>query len=233
MNILAIDTATEACSVALQCADDARFRFSQEPRAHARVLLPMIDELMAEAGMAPAALDAVAFGRGPGSFTGVRIATAAAQAVAFGVDIPALPISSLALVAQQGVRLHGIQRAAVSMDARMGEVYWGCYVAGGDGLVLLQGDEAVLPPQALVLPDERTWTAIGSGWQAYSEALQTVVVSTCPEPAVTLPHAQDMLPLAMRALLNGEGVSAEQALPVYLRNHVALTEAERGTATRD
>ncbi len=233
MNLLAIDTATEACSVALQCDGQIRFRDSIEPRAHARVLLPMIDELMAEAGIAPADLTAVAFGRGPGSFTGVRIATAAAQAVAFGVDIPAVPVSSLALVAQQAARVHAVESAAVAMDARMGEVYWGCYRIDRAGLMQLQGDEQVLPPEAIALPDEQPWTAVGTGWQVYADALSKAAPGTTGDPVVTLPHAQDMLPLAMHGLRDGQAVPAEQALPVYLRNHVALTEAERGITTRE
>ncbi len=229
MKILAIDTATEACSVALQCDGEIRFRDTLEPRAHARVLLPMIEELMAEAGLSPAGLDAVAFGRGPGSFTGVRIATAAAQAVAYGVDIPALPVSSLALVAQQAVRKHGIEHAAVAMDARMGEVYWAAYSCLADGLMQLVGDERVLAPAAVTLPDTPNWTPVGSAWAVYPEALRHVRAGGVTQAAVTLPHAQDILPLAKLMLQRGEGVAAELALPVYLRNQVALTEAQRRT----
>lgn len=230
MNILAIETATEACSVALHSGADILYRDTAEPRAHAAVLTAFINELMAEAGLSPSSLDAVAFGRGPGAFTGVRIATAAAQAIAVGVDIPALPVSTLALVAQQALRLQRSQRVAVAMDARMGEIYWGCYQSDGE-LMQPFGDEQLLAPNAVALPDTGVWVPAGSGWRAYAEALESVLAAQHCD--VTLPHAQDILTLAVPMLQRGEGVAPERALPVYLRNDVAQTEAQRNSARRD
>ncbi|MEM7258205.1 MAG: tRNA (adenosine(37)-N6)-threonylcarbamoyltransferase complex dimerization subunit type 1 TsaB, partial [Pseudomonadota bacterium] len=186
MNIVAIDTATEAFSVALKCGDDVRFRYSVEPRMHARLLLPALDELFAEAQLSRASLDAVTFGRGPGAFTGVRIATAASQAIAMAHDLPVAPVSTLAAIAGRAHRESGVTRAAVAIDARMAEVYWAAYALEATGPQLV-GTERVCPP-TVVEPLQGQWTPAGTGWEVYNAEL-SLASGVAGHAAVTLPHA--------------------------------------------
>ena len=225
VNIVALDTATEACSVALMCNGDVQFRYQVAAKIHAKVLLPMLDELMAEAQLNPSQLDAVAFGRGPGGFTGVRIATAAAQAIALGVDIPAAPVSTLAAIATRARRETNQQKIAVAIDARMGEVYWGAYLADSIEPVLM-GEETVCSPDHVALLDSK-WVAAGTGWQTYPEQLIAASGATVVDGVDPFPHAVDILSIGAEIIEQGRGVDAEMALPVYLRDNVARTEAER------
>ncbi|WJW76540.1 tRNA (adenosine(37)-N6)-threonylcarbamoyltransferase complex dimerization subunit type 1 TsaB [Thiohalobacter sp. IOR34] len=222
MKLLALDTATEACSAALLVDGELRETSRVEPRGHARLLLAMIETLLAEAGLSPGQLDGLAFGRGPGSFTGLRIAAGVAQGIAFAADLPVLPVSTLATLAQ-GARDAALEGVLAAIDARMQEVYWGVYRSGAEGLVELEGEERVCAPAAVTVPAGGRWRGAGTGWGSYGEALaarcaglQLVAV----EPGA-LPHARDMLPLAAAALRVGGGLPAEQAQPVYLRNNVA------------
>ena len=224
-NIVAIDTATEACSVALLCAGEVRARYQVAAKIHAKILLPMLNELMAEAQLSPQQLDAVAFGRGPGGFTGVRIGTAAAQAIALGADIPAAPVSNLAAIAARAHRDHGDEKVAVAIDARMGEVYWAAYQIENIEPELI-GSEVVCPPQNVAQLDSE-WVAAGTGWATYSEALTAVSQARQKDTMTQLPHAVDILNIGAEMIRQGRGVSAENALPVYLRDNVARTEEER------
>src|SRR3569833_3307602 len=133
MKLLAIDTATEACSAALYLDGAVNKRYVLAPREHALLILPMIDELLRDANLSPLELDAVAFGRGPGAFTGLRIAAGVAQGIAYGADLPVVPVSSLAALAQGCYRERGVTRVLATIDARIGEVYWGAYRLGSDG----------------------------------------------------------------------------------------------------
>lgn len=220
--LLALDTATEACSVALLHDGRMLSHYEVIPRLHALRLLPMIQSLLSEAGIALSAVDALAFGRGPGAFTGVRIAVGVVQGLAFALERPVLPVSTLATIAQRAHREHGAQQVASAIDARMDEVYWGCYGLH-QGEMQLAGVEAVLPPEDVSLPRGAGggWFGAGTGW-GYGSRLAVVPVSS---DATLLPHAEDLLALAGFAWARGEAVEADQAQPIYLRDKVATPKA--------
>jgi len=221
MKLLAIETATEACSAAVMVGDDILHRYAIAPREHASRILGMVDELMAEAGLSPNQLDAIAFGRGPGSFIGVRIAASVTQGIAFSADLPVIPISTLAAIAQGSSHDHVL----VAIDARMKEVYWGVYQrSAATGIVQAQADEQLCPPDQVSLPDDTRlgWVGVGSGWQTYFDILQSRLpfITQIAEPH--FPSAQAIVKMAQAHLVGGGAtLSAEQALPVYLRDHVA------------
>lgn len=216
--LLALDTATEACSVALLHEGRVLSRYEVIPRLHAQRVLPMVQEVLAEAGIALAAVDAIAFGRGPGAFTGVRIAVGVVQGLAFALGRPVLPISNLAVMAQRAHREHAATQVATAIDARMDELYWGCYRLEG-GEMRLAGVEAVLPPEQAALPRDASgeWFGAGTGWAFASR----IPVQVQAMDAGLLPHAVDLLTLAGFAWARGEAVDAELAQPVYLRDNVA------------
>ena len=216
--LLALDTATEACSVALLHEGTLYSHYEVIPRLHAQRVLPMIEQLLAEAGVALSAVEAIAFGRGPGAFTGVRIAVGVVQGLAFALQCPVLPISNLAALAQRAHREQGATQVAAAIDARMDEVYWGCYRLE-EGEMRLCGSEAVLPPEQAALPRDAQgeWFGAGTGW-TYAERLSVAPMAL---DAGLLPHAEDLLRLAEFAWRRGEAVEAEAAQPVYLRDKVA------------
>ncbi|NVK56501.1 MAG: tRNA (adenosine(37)-N6)-threonylcarbamoyltransferase complex dimerization subunit type 1 TsaB [Alteromonadaceae bacterium] len=217
MNILTIDTATEACSVALQYDNTLFTRYEVCPQQHSQKILPMIDAVMKEAGVSIGQLDGLAFGRGPGSFTGVRIATGIIQGLAFGSDLPVVGVSTLAAMAQQVIDSTAVSNVAVAIDARMNEVYFAQY-SNCDGVASLDGEEVVISPDAAVLKLESPSAAFaGTGWAAYpvlAEQLQEHKVN------VTYPYARFMLPLAESGLAKGQGQPAHAVTPEYLRNTV-------------
>lgn len=220
MKLLAVETATEACSVALYLDGEVREDFRIAPREHARLVLGMCDELLAQAGLKLAEMDALAFGRGPGAFTGVRIATSVVQGMAYACELPVVPVSTLATLAQGGLREFGWQRVAAAIDARMNEVYWAAYECR-DGLMQPLQEECVCPPSAVTLPEGDAWRGIGSGWLTYADALAEGLGGRVTETQGDYyPHAQDIAVLAVDAVARGLAVSAEQALPVYLRDQV-------------
>ncbi|SIN93805.1 tRNA (adenosine(37)-N6)-threonylcarbamoyltransferase complex dimerization subunit type 1 TsaB [Salinivibrio sp. ES.052] len=220
LQILAVDTATENCSVALCCGDQVIARSEIAPREHTTKILPMVDEVLAEAGIALTQLDALAFGRGPGSFTGVRIGIGIAQGLAFGADLPMIGVSTLEAMAAQSYRLSGATHVLAAIDARMGELYVGQYQRTQTGLWQRLGQEAVVAPEALAPESsEGVWTLAGTGWSAYPDlasrlALQSVVSE------VLYPQAQDMIDIAQHAYQAGDAVAAELASPTYLRDKV-------------
>jgi tRNA threonylcarbamoyladenosine biosynthesis protein TsaB len=219
--LLAIDTATEACSAALWLDGEVHERYVEAPREHARRLLPMVEELLAEAGLALRDLDALAFGRGPGSFTGVRIAAGMAQGLAFSAGLSVVPVSTLAALAQ-GVADADHPRLLAAIDARMGEVYWASYVLGADGLVELDGVERVCAPGEVPLPTGGGWYGVGSGWATYAELLDARLgASLVGRDGTRYPRAGDVARLAAAAFAQGSARPAEQAIPVYLRDKVA------------
>ncbi|HLA75288.1 MAG TPA: tRNA (adenosine(37)-N6)-threonylcarbamoyltransferase complex dimerization subunit type 1 TsaB [Gammaproteobacteria bacterium] len=221
MKILALDTSTEACSAALSINGEISERFELAPRGHSQLILPMLNDLLREAGLALAQIDAVAFGCGPGSFTGLRIAAGVTQGIAFGADLPVIPISSLAALAQGAHRETGVANILAAIDARMGEVYWAAYQCT-NGLMQLIGDEGVFAPDKVPVPESGMWHGIGSGWGAYGDALQhrlSDILGTCH--ADRYPRARDVALLAADKFSRGQTIGAEQALPVYLRNEVA------------
>ena len=219
MKLLAFETATEACSVALWLDGAVVERFAIAPRRHAELSLPWAEALLAEAGIARSQLDAIAVGRGPGAFTGVRLAIAIAQGIALALDRPVLPVSTLAALALQAPG--GSTLAAI--DARMGEVYLGAFTCG-DGDVQPLSTEAVVRPDMAALPDGTTWHGVGTGFAAADGALVQRFGSRLADvDANALPHAADVARLAALAWTRGEAVSPERLEPAYLRNDVALT----------
>ncbi len=208
-------------------AGEIIFREQAASRRHAELILPMAEMLLAECGLSRCALDAVAVSCGPGGFTGVRIGIGVAQGIALGLDIPALPISTLAALAQGAFRTHNAKWVATALDARMDEVYWGCYTIDADGIAILMGEECVAPPSAVAVPLEGNWIGAGEGWRAYGTLLPTLPVVQSP----MYPLARDLLPNAVRLLTQGNGVPAELALPVYLRNQVVQSARNATTST--
>ena len=169
MNLLALEAATECCSVALSVNGELIVRSEYAPRRHAELLLPMCDAVLAEAGISRRQLDAIAVGRGPGAFTGVRLAISAAQGMALALDLPVIPVSSLAALALDAP--HDRHPILTVIDARMGEIYVGLFGRSSDGLVAAIGAETVGPADTLVLPQSGPWHVIGSGWDSYRETL--------------------------------------------------------------
>ena len=221
LKILAVDTATEACSAALLVGDKLFSRWEEAPRDHTRKILPMVQAVLEDAGISLSDLDAIAFGCGPGSFTGVRIGISVAQGLAFGAGVPLIGISTLAAMAQGAYRLDGAEQVLTAIDARMNEVYFGRYELI-DGRMQLVGDEVVSDPAALV--DVRgklagPVTCVGTGFETYGETLSGLADELAVSQ-VRFPAAEDMLPLARSAWLAGEAVPVEQATPVYLRDKV-------------
>ena len=218
MKLLAIDTATEACSAALFLDGELSSRYEFAPRQHSELILPMVDALLAEAEIKLSNLDCLAFGRGPGAFTGVRIAAGVIQGLAFAVDLPVIPISTLAILAQGAV--HQSDHILSAIDARMGEVYWGLFQRRQD-VVAAVGEESVTKPEQVTASSDCQWFGIGSGWKTYAQELQQAINGNLiGHKGDAWPHARDIIPLAIRAYAAGAAVPAEQALPVYLRNRV-------------
>lgn len=220
--ILAIDTATEACSVAIWNQGEIHALFELCPREHTQRILPMVQQVLAESGVTLGQLDALAFGRGPGSFTGVRIGIGIAQGLALGADLPLLGVSTLQTMAQGAWRLTGADRVLSAIDARMGEVYWGQFKRQQDGNWLESEGEAVLTPaQALVRAQglQGHWAHVGTGWQTYPDLVADSTL-TLSDGQMLLPQAEDMLPLALHAWQQGLAVAVENAEPTYLRNEV-------------
>ncbi|TOI49458.1 tRNA (adenosine(37)-N6)-threonylcarbamoyltransferase complex dimerization subunit type 1 TsaB [Vibrio parahaemolyticus] len=220
--ILAIDTATENCSVALLVNDQVISRSEVAPRDHTKKVLPMVDEVLKEAGLTLQDLDALAFGRGPGSFTGVRIGIGIAQGLAFGAELPMIGVSTLAAMAQVSYRLHGATDVAVAIDARMSEVYWARYSRQENGEWMGVDEECVIPPARLAEEaqvDSKTWTTAGTGWSAYQEELASLPFNTA-DSEVLYPDSQDIVILAKQELEKGNTVPVEESSPVYLRDNV-------------
>jgi tRNA threonylcarbamoyladenosine biosynthesis protein TsaB len=222
MKLLAIETATEACSAALLIEGSILNRFELAPRRHAELILLMCESLLAEAGLALAQLDAIAFGRGPGSFTGVRIAAGVAQGLAYALDLPVVPVSTLAALAQEMMTQADRSRVLAALDARMNEIYWACYLRDESGYARLAGTEQVGRPALISLPATSGWTGVGSGWAAYGDVLAQRLGSALQGyEGERLPQARYVAQLGEVAYRAGLTVPAEQAQPVYLRDEVA------------
>ncbi len=227
MKILAIDTATEACSAALYVEGEISQQYRVAPREHSHIILPMIDQLLAEAGIGVSTLDALAFGRGPGSFMGVRIAAGVTQGIAFARDLPVVPVSTLAAISQTAHAETGASRVLAAIDARMHEVYWAAYSLSEQGCMQLVGEESVVAPERVAKPGEGGWTGAGTGWSAYGDILNAAV-----GPGVLagkmhecFPTAESVVKLAVAEYEAGRHVPAAKAVPVYLRDNVAKKSA--------
>lgn len=223
MRILAIDTATEACSVALWNDGTTFAHFELCPREHTQRILPLVRAALADAEVKLTDLDALAFGRGPGSFTGVRIGIGIAQGLALGAELPMIGVSTLATMAQGAWRKTGATRVLAAIDARMGEVYWAEYQRDADGIWHGEETEAVLKPEAVsdrLQQLDGNWAMVGTGWGAWPELAANSPV-TLTDGEMLLPTAEDMLPIARQLFAAQKWVAVEQAEPVYLRNEVA------------
>ncbi len=212
-------------------------RTEMAPRRHAELVLPMAESLLAEAGITRRQLDGIAMGRGPGAFTGVRLAVSVAQGLAMALDIPVVPISSLAALAVQAPR-NGAATLVV-IDARRAEIYAAAFLMGTEGINLPINslrpllDECVISAGDLVLPPARAWNVIGTGWGAYADALRgRFPAAPVWADGERYPQARDVATLAAPVLAAGKGVAPEFALPVYLRDKVALTLQEQHAAAR-
>jgi len=220
MRVLAIDTSTECCSVALLIEGDLRLRAELTERSHAELVLPMIEALLAEADCALGTLDGLAFGRGPGAFTGLRIAAGVAQGIAFGANLPVVPVSSLAAVAARIEAPPGTVVLACN-DARMGEVYWGCFQIGADGFVDPVGSERVSAPERVGADAPQAAHAAGNALDRYPDLRRRLLDAGLQLHDSLLPRADAVARLAVRELAAGRGLPADQALPVYVRDEVA------------
>jgi len=238
MNLLAFDTSTGQLSVAVQRADGARWRHQGAGGAQASAaLIPALLGLLAQAGLALVDLRAIVFGRGPGSFTGLRTACSVAQGLAFGAGVPVLPVDTLLAVAEAARCSHGATRVLALLDARMGELYSAAYVFDGAAARWRTlGDTRVSAPEALALPAAAPADAPDGGWALAGNAFGAEIAARLP-PALqgwprigALPDAAAMLDLAPALLAAGQAVTAEQALPLYIRDKVAQTSAERAAA---
>ena len=222
--ILAIETSAELASCALLVNDTVIARATAGVRSHSQSILPMVQELLREAGIALAGCDAIAFGAGPGSFTGVRTACGVAQGLAYGASLPVLPMVTLAAMAQTCLARCGATEVLTVLDARMGEVYWAQYRFDG------AWHEVVAPtlsaPQAVAPLAVPGLQACGNGFEAYADAFAGQAFAA-GAMADIVPHAREMALLAAGALAAGQGVPAAQAQPIYLRNKIAFTTAER------
>ena len=219
MKLLAIDTSTESCSAALYSDGEVCERHELAPRRHAELILPMVDQLLADMQIKLQTLDVLAFGRGPGSFTGVRIAAGVIQGLAFAADLPVVPVSSLAVLAQGAADKAATIFSAI--DARMEEIYWGLFHVIENNLVDPGNEEQVCKPGLVEVPGDFRCFGVGTAWGRYAETLRRKL-----GPRVTdfdgnrYPQARDMIPLALRAFHQGLAVSADEAQPVYIRNEV-------------
>ena len=223
MKILAIETSTELCSAALWRDGSVDAREVTAGQRNSDLLLPMIDALLTELGVTVRDLDGIAFGAGPGAFTGVRIACGVAQGMAFGIDLPVVGIGTLQALAQAA----GAPRVVCCLDARMGEVYHAAYEMSGDDWREVHAPGLYKPPAVPPLPDGQ-WTACGSGFAAFRDALAVRYAGSLERVRDDLvPHAREIAVLAARQFARGEGVEAALAAPLYVRNKVALRVSER------
>lgn len=198
MHILAIDTSTDACSVGLYSSpNQLQECFDICPAQHTEKVLAQINRLLDAQGLSLSQLDAIAFGQGPGSFTGVRIAASVAQALGFGLHKPLIPVSTLRAIAQTTFSEKGHHKVVVMLDARLGAVYWGCYQLNADNIMVAIQPDQVGPQTTVIIPDP-SWVSI----------------------AAQYPHAREMAQIGAYAYQQGETVAAVDAVPVYVRDKV-------------
>ncbi|WP_448566204.1 tRNA (adenosine(37)-N6)-threonylcarbamoyltransferase complex dimerization subunit type 1 TsaB [Thalassotalea ganghwensis] len=223
MNYLAIDASTEACSVALSFQEKLFNQFELCPQSHSTRILPMVDEVLNQAGIKLTDLDGIIYGQGPGSFTGVRIGIGVVQGLAFAGNLPVVGVSTMQAMAQQAYQQYGVDEVIAAIDARMSEVYTGFYRLNEQGIMQAQQPEAVLPPKELAqyfqsqnLPSY----GVGTGWDAYPNELNALRANQ-QEVEILYPDAQTMLDIGIVGFKEGKALSAEQAQPVYVRDTVS------------
>ena len=221
-HILAIDTCTELCSAALLSDGAITAKAEIAPREHSQKLLPMVETLLADANVTMSELDAIAFGRGPGSFTGVRIGTATAQGLALGSGKPLIPVSTLAAMALQAAKLYGDGIVISAIDARMGEVYLAAYRCEQGRLSTIIDEQVCKPDEwdhsSLVAED--SLILVGTAWEAYPQMVELFSKKSLQVQSQFFPRAEEMAELAVLAYQQGKGCDAAEAEPVYLRDKV-------------
>jgi tRNA threonylcarbamoyladenosine biosynthesis protein TsaB len=227
IKLLTIDTATSsAYSVALTIGDATQERFVVAEQKSSDMILPLLQTLLAEAGVTLKQLDAIAFGCGPGSFTGARLAASIVQGLCFGCDLPTIPISTLQALAQGTWREHGAERILLALDARMQEIYWAAYELNTNKLMQPVVKDLLCQPDKIILPNEKEkiWSAAGNAWSVYEQNLKTISeknklllnkIYTEQES-----HAKDIATLALDKYKKGALLNAAQVLPVYLQEDV-------------
>ncbi len=220
MKLLAIDTSSNACSVALQVADEIMEQHVVEPRAHTRILLPMISELMSEGGVSPDGLDAIVLGNGPGSFIGMRIGASVVQGMCFGAGIPVAPVSSLAAIAVEAFADYPHEQVVVAQDARMNEIYLACFRKGADGLAEPVDDEAIVRIGSLSIGNS-PYAAAGAAWTHYPELVEANSRNIAVLLPMTVPRAKYLLRPGQVIIESGQAISPEDLAPAYLRKKVA------------
>ena len=220
--LLAVETSTEACSVALYSDGETREFYEYAPMRHAELLLPAIQSLLDAAGLPLADLDAIAFGRGPGSFTSLRIGIGVVQGLAWGTGLPVVPVSSLAAVAQAAIAVTTaeVSTICVAMDARMQEVYTANFQRGGDGFVITPSEEQVCSPGLVSVPEDGPFIAAGNGFDRFEELRPLASRASECHPDIW-PRAGMICKLALKWLESNEPLTAGLAQPVYVRNNVA------------
>jgi tRNA threonylcarbamoyladenosine biosynthesis protein TsaB len=223
MKLLVLDTSTEWCSAALWLDGQVIARRTLAEQRHSSLLLPMVDALLADAGVGLRQLDGIGYGAGPGSFTGLRIACAVTQGLAFGADLPVVGVSTLECIAEQAAA----QRVLTLLDARMAEVYWAAYERVDEGWRSVSAPQLALPASVSV-PVGEGWVGAGNGFAVLGDALRPHLALRLERIDETLmPDAAAMAPLAAAAFARGEAADAALAAPIYLRDKVALTVDER------
>lgn len=224
MNILAFDTSASACSVAISINNEIKALHKIAPMQQAQLLLPMIDELLSTNNLQLKQINAIAFGCGPGSFTGIRIATSVAQGLAFGLETQVIPISSLAAIAQETVDELKWEKMLVAVDARINEIYWGNYAVNQNGLVELIGIEKVSPPEQLSFAESSLIYGVGNAWEVYQNK---ILLKPHAIDSTRTPNAKAILKLAHAKIASGYTQNPETAVPVYLRDEVAVKSNKR------
>ena len=219
MKILALDTSTHACSVALWLDKEGHEVFELAPNRHSSLILTMVENILADAGLSMSQCDAIAFGQGPGSFTGLRIGAGVTQGLAFGADIPVVPVSSLLA---QASRVEA-QNVLAAFDARMGQIYWGTYSMGPDGMMRPEEGVGLSAAGDVRLRSNQTWVAAGTGCDKYQSLIERVNTDT--EITFVLgsyPHALDVAKVGSMLFEQGKAIPVEQAVPEYVRNQVVF-----------
>jgi len=218
LKILAIDTSTDACSAAVLYGEQVYEQFQVAPRQHNELILPMIEKVLAEAGLTKTQLDAVAFGRGPGSFTGLRIAAGVVQGIAFGLELPVVPVSTLQALAQGTYHEKKYDQVMAAIDARINEIYWATYHLDGQYMQPVTAEQAAAPSDvAFTHPGE--WVGVGNGWDKHHAILEKKIHLQSWLPN-RYPRAQDIALLAAHDFQQKKFVSATEALPVYVQDQV-------------
>jgi tRNA threonylcarbamoyladenosine biosynthesis protein TsaB len=229
MRVLAIETSTEALSIALRTEQGTLERGLETARGHAEQILSLIDAVLAEERVRLSQLDGIAAGVGPGSFTGVRISVAVAQGLSFGAGLPVVPVTSLEALAFPAIEA-GADRVIACLDARMGEIYWGCFAADPARGLHAIGSLQVAAASRVRLPSAERYRGVGRGFTAYPELAALLGIEVDARAAAALPNAADMARLGALRLAAGEGLDPADLKPEYVRDKVALTEAERRVA---